>query len=244
MNFGIVNDLCPPQIRQQGSAFPSEMSAAPTYHADLYNKYRPTYPKELLDIVLKFHTGEYNLALDVATGTGQTASMLTKHFKKTVGTDASISMLDSAINKDKIEYKQAPAEDFHSIIQDVDLITVSTAAHWFNMEVFYAECMRTLKPDGTLAIWAYGHMQFKDYPEMSKMMVEYSTVFMAPYWDKRRVYLDNMYSDPEYTQSPFKVSIINQTFSRNVYPDAETGNSTIMTSRWSFTGIKQYSLHN
>jgi len=39
----------------------------------------------------------------------------------------------------------------------VDLITVAQALHWFNIEQFFAESVRVLRPGGILAIWAYGH---------------------------------------------------------------------------------------
>jgi hypothetical protein len=37
----------------------------------------------------------------------------------------------------------------------MDLITVSQALHWFDLNLFYPEAQRVLNKKGTLAIWAY-----------------------------------------------------------------------------------------
>jgi hypothetical protein len=40
----------------------------------------------------------------------------------------------------------------------VDLITAATAAHWFNMPLFWAQAARVLKPGGTVALWVSGQI--------------------------------------------------------------------------------------
>ena len=49
-----------------------------------YAEYRPTYPKELFKIVLKYcnFLNKPRLALDIATGSGQAAETLAQHFDK------------------------------------------------------------------------------------------------------------------------------------------------------------------
>ena len=37
----------------------------------------------------------------------------------------------------------------------ISLITVVQAAHWFNLDPFFADCKRVLQPGGTLALIAY-----------------------------------------------------------------------------------------
>jgi ubiquinone/menaquinone biosynthesis C-methylase UbiE len=213
----------------------------PEYPSKLYDQFRPNYPPELYDIIYQFHkqnpNAEYKFAVDVATGTGKTAIELSKKFEKVVGLDIAPNMLNDAVKGNNIEYEVANAEEFSSkfINNSVDLITVSTAAHWFNMDLFYKECVNALKPSGTLAIWAYGHFVMPDYPELTLLHMEYATIKMGPYWDKGRDMLDNLYSYPEFVMSPFPV------FSRSVYPDGES-NPIIMRKRWSLSSIKGYLL--
>lgn len=212
----------------------------PEYPAALYKKYRPVYPQELFELIYQFHSlnasAEFITALDVATGTGQTALELTKRFSKILAVDTLATMLKDAFQNSKINYMIGDAETFSTIIEkeSIDLITCSTAAHWFDMEKFYDECFKCLKPSGTVAIWAYGHFVVENQPEISRLHMEYSTIFMEKYWDQGRVRLDNMYSDPDFTMSPFPI------FSREVYPDDR--NKPILKLKWSLEMIKGYLL--
>jgi len=42
----------------------------------------------------------------------------------------------------------------------VDLVTVASAIHWFDLEKFYAEVRRVVKPGGTVAVWTYYTPEF------------------------------------------------------------------------------------
>lgn len=53
--------------------------------SDLYAKYRPGYSSELIDYILSF-VSEKNTAWDCATGNGQAAVLLAKHFNKVFAT--------------------------------------------------------------------------------------------------------------------------------------------------------------
>jgi ubiquinone/menaquinone biosynthesis C-methylase UbiE len=37
----------------------------------------------------------------------------------------------------------------------VDLVTVASAIHWFDLDRFYAEVRRVVKPGGAIAAWTY-----------------------------------------------------------------------------------------
>jgi len=56
-----------------------------------------------------------------------------------------------------VEFGVARAESSALPAGSVDLITVAQALHWFDIEQFFAESVRVLRPGGVLAIWAYGH---------------------------------------------------------------------------------------
>ncbi|KAL2911693.1 hypothetical protein HK105_207221 [Polyrhizophydium stewartii] len=203
-----------------------------------YAANRPTYPQALFDAVFAFHRRHrgagFDLAVDVATGTGQTALDLASSFAAVVGTDSSEAMLRSAVHHDRISYQCSPAERMPPSIASgsVDLITVSTAAHWFDMPAFYAEAHRVLKPSGTVAIWAYLHLTFDDHPELTRLHHEYGLVTMHDYWDRRRDRLDRAYTDADYLQTPFAVS------QRILAPEGMP--AVAMRRRWSIRQIAQY----
>jgi len=72
-----------------------------------------------------------------------------------VATDASDQQISSADPQRKIEFRVAPAESSGIDADSVDLITVAQALHWFDIERFFDEACRVLKPGGVLAIWSY-----------------------------------------------------------------------------------------
>ncbi|KAJ2795892.1 trans-aconitate methyltransferase 1 [Coemansia guatemalensis] len=177
----------------------------PEYSADGYQASRPRYKASLVDTILTYHkkndpTAGTDFAVDVATGTGIFARQLPPHFKRVVGTDISAMMLQSARDAstdNSIEYIEAASEDMPFLEPgSVDVITVATGAHWFDIEKFVKEARRVLKPNGTLAIFGYpGFAHFVDYPQCDKILKDYGLGDdkLGRFWDKGREVLVNGY---------------------------------------------------
>ncbi|MEM7762105.1 MAG: class I SAM-dependent methyltransferase, partial [Cyanobacteria bacterium P01_A01_bin.40] len=55
-----------------------------------------------------------------------------------------------------IEYSVQAAEKTNFTERQFDLITVAQAIHWFDLEQFWSEVKRVLKPGGIFAAWGYG----------------------------------------------------------------------------------------
>ena len=64
--------------------------------SEIYLKARPTYPEELFEYLAGICTGNER-CWDCATGNGQAAISLSKHFKKIIATDASTKQIANAI---------------------------------------------------------------------------------------------------------------------------------------------------
>lgn len=97
----------------------------------------------------------HELAWDCATGNGQAAHSLVPFFRQVIGTDASEQQIASADPANELEFRVARAEDSGLPDHTVDLITVAQALHWFDIDAFFAEADRVLKPGGILAFWCY-----------------------------------------------------------------------------------------
>jgi SAM-dependent methyltransferase len=123
-------------------------------HADRYAAYRPTYPAALMQFLADC-CEERRMAWDCATGNGQTARALTPYFRRIIATDASAAQIEAAIAHPRIEYRVAAAESSGLPAQSLDLITVSQALHWFDIERFFDEALRVLVPGGVLSAWSY-----------------------------------------------------------------------------------------
>ena len=104
---------------------------------------------------LAYRCNEHELAWDCATGNGQAACSVAPFFKKVVATDASDEQIASAESHSRIEFRVAAAESSGIESASVDLIIVAQALHWFDIERFFDEACRVLKPGGVLAVWSY-----------------------------------------------------------------------------------------
>ncbi|KAJ1668434.1 trans-aconitate methyltransferase 1 [Coemansia sp. RSA 1813] len=178
----------------------------PIYDPENYQDNRPTYKPSLVSAIVAFHkksnpNAQTDLAVDVATGTGIFARELPRYFTKVVGTDISADMLSKARAKSKssIKYVQSSAEMLRFLgDKTVDLITVATGAHWFDIPRFVAEAKRVLKPTGTLAIFGYtGMARFIKYPQCDMILRDYATGkdMLGPYWEAGRDVLVEGYVD-------------------------------------------------
>ena len=121
--------------------FPDHFSG----HADRYEAFRPSYPDKLFAYVASL-ARSHDLACDCATGNGQAALGLTPHFRSIVALDASGQQLAQAAAHDRIVYVQALADRTPLPDGSVDLVTVASAFHWFDLPRFYRE-IQLPRPD-------------------------------------------------------------------------------------------------
>lgn len=122
--------------------------------AETYARRRPTYPQGLYDALAALAPG-HALVWDCGTGSGQAARALTGAFGRIVATDASRAQIAHRFPHERIHYAIAPAERAPLRNGVADLVTVAAAVHWFELDAFYAEALRVLRPGGMLAVWTY-----------------------------------------------------------------------------------------
>src|SRR5205085_1817161 len=111
---------------------------------------------------------------------------LAEVFERIIATDASETQVANAQRHPRIEYHVATAEDSGLESSCVDLITVAQALHWFDLEKFYSEARRVLKPDGVIAATAYKLATVS--PSVDAVVNRYYSDVVGPYWpDERRL---------------------------------------------------------
>jgi SAM-dependent methyltransferase len=164
--------------------------------AELYAKYRPTYPIELYEYILSFVT-EKNIAWDCATGNGQAAVVLAGYFRKVIATDISAAQIEKATSKKNIEYLVCPAESTPFNENAFDLITVAQAYHWLKWDEFRKEAIRVSKPNAVIAIWTYySHTTGDD--KIDQAVRDFYQDITKPYWDYERKYVEEKYTTVEF----------------------------------------------
>jgi SAM-dependent methyltransferase len=144
-----------------------------------YAQYRPGYPAELFSRLASL-VDRRNLAWDCATGNGQAALELVKHFDRVIATDVSAEQIRRAAQHPRIEYRVAKSEQSGLDDRSVDLVTVATAMHWFDLERFYAEARRIIRPGGLLAAWAY-HVGYVE-PPFDRIFGRFYRDVVSPYF--------------------------------------------------------------
>ena len=157
-----------------------------------YARYRPTYPESLFAYLSSLVT-DHSLAWDCATGSGQAALKLADFFSKVIASDLNEDQLFQAAPHPlgKVEYRIASAENSRLPAGSVNLITVAQAAHWFQIEKFYKEVKRVLKPQGVLALWCYGLARIN--PEIDALLDAFSRDLLGSYWEKQALLVSDGY---------------------------------------------------
>lgn len=124
--------------------------------ADVYSKYRPSYPCELTSKLIIEKYDEINTICDLGSGTGILTKQIIVTGKEVFAVEPNFGM------REKVEDRLNSYPNFHSIngsssdttLKDdsIDIITVAQAFHWFDIPEFMVEANRILKTDGKLAI--------------------------------------------------------------------------------------------
>ena len=158
--------------------------------AALYAQYRPTYPKTFYDFILN-NVELKETAWDCATGNGQVAVELSKHFTKVYATDISENQISNASHVENIIYMIEPAEKTTFPDNFFDLITVAQAIHWFNFDLFYNEVKRVIKDEGLFVAATYDICKSNDATD--DVLLYFYRDITGPYWDPERKFIDEKY---------------------------------------------------
>jgi len=128
-----------------------------TDKAELYKKFRPSYPKELLDyLYTQIGFSKDCIIADIGSGTGIFSRLLIERGSFVYCVEPNEDMRQTA-EKELSVYKKFASvngSDKNTGLQDanVDFITVAQAIHWFDRQMFKSECQRILKPDGKVVL--------------------------------------------------------------------------------------------
>ncbi len=158
--------------------------------SDAYRDFRPDYPVEFIQWVSDLPS-EKNLVWDCGTGSGQSAASLAHFFRKVIATDPSAEQIARAPRDEVIDYRVESAEKSTLAGTSADLVTVAQALHWFNLEEFYSEVRRVIKPGGALCTWCYGNMVCEG--RVGEVTADYYKNTVGPYWPPERRYIDEEY---------------------------------------------------
>jgi ubiquinone/menaquinone biosynthesis C-methylase UbiE len=157
-----------------------------------YAAQRPTYPDGLFAFIAE-RAPSKQAAWDCATGNGQAAVGLVRHFTRVEATDASAAQLAHALPAPRVRYSVQPAEQTTFADGAFDALCVAQSLHWFDFDRFFAEATRVLKPGGVFAAWGYD--RFTVTPTFDAAFQRRVLDVLAGAWPEQNRMLWNGYRD-------------------------------------------------
>jgi ubiquinone/menaquinone biosynthesis C-methylase UbiE len=165
----------------------------------LYARARPTYPDELFAFLASQAPGR-EAAWDCATGNGQAALGLARHFARVEATDASAQQVAHARPAPNVRYSVQPGEATSFADASFDAVCVAEALHWLEVDRFYAEARRVLRDRGVVAIVGYSRQSIG-----AAFDADFHRVVIAPvkpHWPKQIGHLWSRYRDLAFPFEP------------------------------------------
>ena len=168
--------------------FPDHFSSV----AGTYAQFRPSYPPSLFDWIAA-HAPPDAVVWDCAAGSGQATIPLAERFAHVTATDASATQVSHAPLHPRVTWRVAPAEDSGLDTHSVDIVTIAQALHWFDLERFWPEVRRVVRPGGLVVAWTYGNHRVDD-PALDQVMEHFSNVVVGSWWPPNREHINARYT--------------------------------------------------
>lgn len=192
---------------------PPEPASRPSFkdhfsgHAELYRRFRPTYPPALFASLAELAPAR-NAAWDAGTGNGQAALFLAEHFARVEASDASAAQIAAATPHARVHYRVAPAEASGLADASIDLAMSAQALHWFDHARYFAEVRRVVRPGGIVAALTYMHCEVD--PALDAVLARYIDRVRAD-WPPERRFVDAGYANIAFPFAPIPLPPIDVT---------------------------------
>lgn len=123
--------------------------------AEQYARRRPPFHRHVIAKLRKHlqRSLPFDRALDIGCGPGRSTQALEELASWSVGIDSSLPMLRHAECRGPTYYICGQGESLPVKDNTFDLLTASSAFHWFDRKLFLSEADRVLRPSGVLAVY-------------------------------------------------------------------------------------------
>lgn len=182
---------------------------------DNYVKYRPHYPEDVIGFLkTEKIISENSVIADIGSGTGISCDLFLKHNYKVIGVEpnepmrlAAESLLKKYSDQKLFVSVNGTAENTTLENNSVDVIVCAQAFHWFNNEIFKAECKRILKPKGYVVLmW---NDRRTDSTDFLKVYEDFLQMFGTDYKEinhkntQEKSQFDNFFGKENYSEQSF-----------------------------------------
>lgn len=142
--------------------------------ADVYDKFRLSYPEELFDLLYSEYITPRSIIADIGSGTGKFAQPLLERGNTVYCVEPNADMTAKAIKR-LFGYRgfrpvSASAESTSLPDASVDFITAAQSFHWFDKLNFATECKRISKRNAVCAlVWNSYDSSCRTVSELEKL---------------------------------------------------------------------------
>ena len=175
-----------------------------------YVRYRPSYPKEVLDLLhTKCNLNEDSVIADVASGTGIFTRMLLDNGNRVFGVEPNEAMRQAGeeylAGYPRFTSVAGTAEATMLPDRSADFVTAAQAAHWFDRAKARREFVRILKPRGWMVlIWNERRTDSTPFlREYEKLLLTYGTDYQEVRHERTTDEIAGFFAP-----SPFQSSIL------------------------------------
>jgi SAM-dependent methyltransferase len=120
-----------------------------------YALFRPTYPREAIDAMIRateMSSSRCLTAADIGAGTGISSRLLASRGVRVTAVEPNPGMRAAAESHPNIEWRHGTAEHTNLDPASQDLVLCAQAFHWFDAPKALAEFHRILRPRGVLCL--------------------------------------------------------------------------------------------
>ncbi len=124
---------------------------------ETYDCFRPDYPQEVFDRILRATTPPRGLLVDLGVGTGKMARGFIDDFDQIVGVEPDVAMAAKLGEVEpRIAVRISTAEEVQFQPGSIDLVTIGHALHWMDPAIVLAHVTTWLRPAGIFAVCGGG----------------------------------------------------------------------------------------
>jgi SAM-dependent methyltransferase len=116
---------------------------------------------------------------------------LRRHFDVVEATDVSEAQIANAPEMERVRFSVQSSERSGFADASFDAICVAQGLHWFELDKFWPEATRVLKPEGVFAAWGYGWPKLP--PLLADLLQQSLLNVIAPFWSPQNRLLWNGY---------------------------------------------------
>ncbi|MCL2377235.1 MAG: class I SAM-dependent methyltransferase [Defluviitaleaceae bacterium] len=145
--------------------------------SEAYHDIRPTPPEAIIKIILAWLGKNPDVVVDVGCGTGLSTVIWKDVAAKTIGIEPNDDMRKTAEENaadGRVTFQKGLSNEMNLPADYADVITVSQAFHWMDIDSTLDEFYRVLKKDGVLAIYDFALPPIIDW-EVEKAFLQLRT---------------------------------------------------------------------